>query len=66
MKITVEYDNVIQNSTHVSHSFKEMAKKHHDWLCDQGILYESWEELPFTKKQFKAVLKYLNRKSDQI
>ena len=66
MKITVQYDHVIHNATQTSHSFKEMAMKHHDWLCDQGILYEGYDELPFTKEQFEAVIDYLDRKSHQI
>ena len=66
MKITVEYDHVIQNSHHVSHSFEEMAMKHFEWLCDQGILYKGFEEEPFSKEQFKAVIKFLNIKSHQI
>jgi hypothetical protein len=66
MKITVHYENTHRNHTHVSSSFKEMAMKHHDWLCEKGILYEGYDELPFTEKQFKDVVKYLDRKSHQI
>jgi len=66
MTFTVEYDHVISNHTYVSHSFEEMAMKHFDWLCDEGILYKGFEEEPFTKEQFKAVIKFLNIKSHQI
>jgi len=66
MTFTVEYDHVIGDATYVSHSFEEMASKHFDWLCDEGILYKGFEEEPFTKEQFKAVIKFLSTKSENI
>lgn len=65
MTFTVEYD-VIGNETYVSHSFEEMALKHFDWLCDEGILYKGFEEEPFTKEHLKAVIKFLSTKSENI
>jgi hypothetical protein len=66
MKIKVHYENTHRNHTHVSDSFKSAIDKHYRWLCEEGIVYENWDDLPFTEKQFKDVVKFLNRKANKI
>ena len=66
MKITVEYEHTHRNHTHVSDSFKSAVKKHYRFLCENGIVHESFDDLPFTEKQYKSVIKFLNRKANNI